>query len=569
MTDKNEGVGKDAGRPGEVPGQKRPHATLDLKATEVKEQSAPDPAKPAADATAKSSASASASSAKREDAAATGKPAAGAASARPASSPAKASSFFTHLAAGIIGGAFAFLGSQLVSTQTAYNSLDTASLKVRAGELEERVSTLEKAPKPAPDPELAKKLGDAEGRLAKLEVATGAIPALREAQEKQAAETKGLADAVVRENSDTADRDRIAKLEERLAMLAAADTGPDGTRLPQLAAITGKIVDLEASLGAQIAALRKTMPADIADRLSEVAETSEAAKSATQRFDRELAAVRTETARAGQRVESSKAETERVTTALEGIQEDARKLSAALGELKTSVGVELKGVARPADVSSAIAPVAGKVAALEQNLQSVVKSEEGRNANAERIVLSLELGSLKRAVDSGRPYAPELERVRKAAGPAMDLSALDRYKDTGVPSLPDLERTFRPVMNGVIDAAAEPAEGSVVERLLAGARSVVRVRKVSHSEDDQSAEAIVARIETALKEGRLGEVIEQAKAIPPQAFGPADEWLQAVKARHAVDQAIAGIEGELKASLTGAKPTPAADAAKPAAKDKN
>jgi hypothetical protein len=97
----------------------------------------------------------------------------------------------------------------------------------------------------------------------------------------------------------------------------------------------------------------------------------------------------------------------------------------------------------------------------------------------------------------------------------------------------------------------------------------VRVRKVSHSEDDQSAEAIVARIETALKEGRLGEVIEQAKAIPPQAFGPADEWLQAVKARHAVDQAIAGIEGELKASLTGAKPTPAADAAKPAAKDKN
>jgi hypothetical protein len=144
------------------------------------------------------------------------------------------------------------------------------------------------------------------------------------------------------------------------------------------------------------------------------------------------------------------------------------------------------------------------------------------------------------------------------------------YKDTGVPSLPDLERAFRPVMNGVIDAAAEPAEGSVVDRLLAGARSVVRVRKVSHSDEDQSAEAVVARIEAALKEGRLGDVIEQAKSIPPQAAGPADEWLQAVKARHAVDQAIAGIEGELKASLTGAKASPpAADAAKPAAKDKN
>jgi hypothetical protein len=125
-------------------------------------------------------------------------------------------------------------------------------------------------------------------------------------------------------------------------------------------------------------------------------------------------------------------------------------------------------------------------------------------------------------------------------------------------------------MNGIIDAAAEPAEGSVVERLLAGARSVVRVRKVSHSDEDQSAEAVVARIEAALKEGRLGAVIEQAKAIPPQAAGPADEWLQAVKARYAVDQEIAGVEGELKASLTEAKTSPLpADGAKPAAKDKN
>jgi hypothetical protein len=570
MTDKNESAGKDASRPGDTAGQKRPHATLDLKATEIKEQPAQDPPKAAPEATAKSSASASASSAKREETAAAGKPAAGATAARPASSPSKAGAFFTHLAAGIAGGALALAGSHLVSTQATYNSLDAASLKVRAGQIEERVAALEGAPKPiTPDPELAQKLGDAASRVAKLEEASNAIPALREAQEKLASETKGLAEAAARASADTADRDRIAKLEERLSMLAAADTGPDGGRLPQLAAITGKIADLEASIGAQIAALRKSIPADIGDRLAEVAEASEAAKSGTQRFDRELAAARTEAARIGQRVEASKAEADRHAVAFEAIQEDARKLTAALGELKTSVGAELKGVARPADVSAAIAPVASKVAALEQSLQGVVKSEEGRNANAERIVLSLELGNLKRAVDSGRPYAPELERVRKAAGGTMDLSALDRYKDAGVPSLPDLERAFRPVMNGIIDAAAEPAEGSVVERLIAGAKSVVRVRKVSHSDEDQSAEATVARIEAALKEGRLGEVLEHAKAIPPQAAGPADDWLQALKARYTVDQAIAGAEGELKASLTGAKPSPPTDAAKPAAKDKN
>jgi hypothetical protein len=197
----------------------------------------------------------------------------------------------------------------------------------------------------------------------------------------------------------------------------------------------------------------------------------------------------------------------------------------------------------------------------------VIKNEETRNANAERIVLALELASLKRAIDSGGPYAPELDVVRKAGGGAMDLTALDRYKDTGAPSLSDLERQFQPVMNAVIDATAEPADGSVVDRLLANAKSIVRVRKISHTVEDQSAEATVSRIEAALKEGRLGDVIELAKAIPPQAAGPADDWLQGVKARYAVDQAISGLEDELKASLLG--PVPARDAEKPAAKDKN
>jgi hypothetical protein len=95
---------------------------------------------------------------------------------------------------------------------------------------------------------------------------------------------------------------------------------------------------------------------------------------------------------------------------------------------------------------------------------------------------------------------------------------------------------------------------------------------VSHDADDQTAEAVVARIETALKEGRLGEVIEQAKSLPPQSAAPAAEWLAAVKARYAVDQAIASVENELKTSLTAVGPPASGSSpagAKPAAKDQN
>ncbi len=62
----------------------------------------------------------------------------------------------------------------------------------------------------------------------------------------------------------------------------------------------------------------------------------------------------------------------------------------------------------------------------------------------------------------------------------------------------------------------------------------------------------------AHKEGRLGEVIERAKELPPAALKPAEDWLSKVAARHAVDNALAGIEAQLKTSLAGAGAPPSA-----------
>jgi hypothetical protein len=94
------------------------------------------------------------------------------------------------------------------------------------------------------------------------------------------------------------------------------------------------------------------------------------------------------------------------------------------------------------------------------------------------------------------------------------------------------------------------------------------VRRINHEADDTSAEAIVARIEAALNDGRLGDVIAQAKALPQKAQVPIEDWLSRVNARHSVDQALATVETKLKASLSGAPevatPPEAAPAAAPA-----
>ena len=184
-------------------------------------------------------------------------------------------------------------------------------------------------------------------------------------------------------------------------------------------------------------------------------------------------------------------------------------------------------------------------------MKGVINSEQTRRENAERIVLSLELSNLKRALDRGTGYAAELEEVRRASNGKIDLAPLDRFKDTGVATPAQLKAEFRPLINAVLDADVDPADGSVIDRLLSGAKSVVRVRKVNPDSNDMSTEAIVSRVETALNEGRLSDALALAKSLPQRSRVPLDDWIIKVTARDTVDQAIAGVETTLKASLSG------------------
>lgn len=310
--------------------------------------------------------------------------------------------------------------------------------------------------------------------------------------------------------------------------------------------MTGKISDLESTIANQLAALRKGVSQEIETRLAAATEASEAARSGTQRIDRELASIKADEAQITARLDSLKAESDRDGATLQTTQQ-------RLDELKSDLAARLNSYTKPADVTAAVAPVYAKVVALEEKVQGVVKSEKDRKANAQRILLALQLGNLKRAIDRGQGYATELEEARKLSDGTIDLAPLERFQDQGVPTLAELRQDFRAVAFKMIDAATEPADGSIVGRLLAEARSVVRVRKISHSPDDKSVEAMVGRMETALNEGRLGDVIDEAKTLPPPAAEAAKDFLAKVEAREAVDRALTAVDAKLKASLSTAK----------------
>lgn len=575
MTAKSDGSGKGPQGPaGDAGGPKRPSAIIDLKATEVpaKETSQARPTAGAGATGAGQPTDTAKVMAARTDAPAAGKsdtPKASAAAAPPRTAekpqvtaaiqqPAARSGpsfagFATHMAAGIAGGFLALLGADLIGQQLGFAGMPLGSA---TNELQRRVEMLEQArDRNAVPADLAQKVTAAEKRLARIDDVTKGLADVQAAQAKLATDTKTLEGRLAQPAANAEVAGRVAKLEQTLSTLAAAAAGDPQQRIPQLAALSGKLTDLEQALNNQLAEVRRGVSQDIDARAGQAVEASEAARSGTQRLDRELSAVKTEAARTVQRLETFKATDDRLEQAVRAAQEEAGSAKSALEGLRNDVLAQLKTVARPQDVSTAIAPLGAKIATLEQGLAGVVKSEQDRKTNAERIVLSLELANLRRALDRGSGYATELAEVKKVAGSAVDLSVLDRYREQGVPTIVELSREFRGVANAALDAESEQPDASVIDRLLSGAKSIVRVRKTSASTDDKSAEGVLARMESALKLAKLTDVIAESKALSPKAQASAQAWLTKIDARAAVDRAIAQIEDELKVSL-GGKPQP-------------
>jgi hypothetical protein len=402
----------------------------------------------------------------------------------------QSNTFLSHVAAGVAGAVLTLIMA------TLFGLFPPGGSEQASPEIAKKVAALETAMRQraaAPAGDVAAKLSAAESRLKALEEQARALPDLAKAQAKLAADTKALEARAAGPELDA----RLGKIEQALA---GAASGDPAARAGASAAVADKLGELEKIAGAALAA----------------------AKQASQRSDQELAVVKTEAVRLAQRLDA----------------------------LKTDVDARLMGAAKSAD----LAPVAGKLAAFEQDLQRFLKGEGERNSNAQRVLVTLEIANLKRAMDRGDRYAPELDAVRKAAGGTLDVAPLQRYALEGVPTVPALAREFRRVANAAIDAEAEPADASVWERMLNGARSIVRVRKTGHASDDMSAEAVTGRMEAALKDGRLGEVIAQGAKLPPKAALAAEDWLRKVQARHSVDQALGEIEGALKATLASARP---------------
>ncbi|MES1179659.1 MAG: hypothetical protein ABUL43_00525, partial [Hyphomicrobium sp.] len=270
MADEKSGAGSSGGG-------KRPYATLDLKATEINvapakgsasassaassEVPGPAAARTYADASgeagkAKSEARAQSGFAKSENASASASSPKAAKSEEATVIVQKRGGFFSHLAAGIVGGALAF--GAVLWALPELEMRGTSDEQI--GTLAQRLAAVEKKESAEPAPP---DLSGIQSRIADLENAAQKIPGVIESQQRLVAETKAALASAASDAGTPQLIERLGKVEDRLKQMADAGVNdPNANRLEQIAGLTGKVSDLETSLSTQLTALRANVTKD-------------------------------------------------------------------------------------------------------------------------------------------------------------------------------------------------------------------------------------------------------------------------------------------------------------------
>lgn len=151
---------------------------------------------------------------------------------------------------------------------------------------------------------------------------------------------------------------------------------------------------------------------------------------------------------------------------------------------------------------------------------------------------AIALAGLKTAIDRGGPFLSELDALKSVSPEDPSVASLTPLASTGVPSRSDLTREFGQVAEDILAAINQPAAGEGwTDRLMASARSLVKVRPVGNVEGD-SPEAIVARVENKLQNGDLKGAALEWELLPGAGKQASSDFVTKLKNRIEAEERV-------------------------------
>ena len=209
--------------------------------------------------------------------------------------------------------------------------------------------------------------------------------------------------------------------------------------------------------------------------------------------------------------------------------------AAAVEALKT----QLTGAEQA--IQSLRAEIASNKQALEQSTTRLDEAErklEEPRSDVE-MARAIALSGLKTAIDRGGPFLSELDALKSVSPEDPAVAALTPLASNGVPSRSDLVRDFNQGADDILSAINQPEAGEGwTDRLLASARSLVKVRPVGNVEGE-TPEAIVARVENKLQNGDLKGAALEWETLPEAGKQASSDFATKLKNRIEAEERVA------------------------------
>jgi hypothetical protein len=199
-----------------------------------------------------------------------------------------------------------------------------------------------------------------------------------------------------------------------------------------------------------------------------------------------------------------------------------------------------------------VAALDQRIAKLEAALPDLSSAIDRGAASAKSGAAAIAFANLREAVDAGRSYIAELAALRSLAPGISEFGALPTHAEAGIPTLPELARAFQQAAEASPTTAPAPADNSLLDSVIASAKSAVRIRRIDGAANGDQPSAVLARAEAHLKQNELAAAVKEVESLPAPAREAFASWLDGARARASADETLGRLQSALLLSMGGA-----------------
>lgn len=186
-------------------------------------------------------------------------------------------------------------------------------------------------------------------------------------------------------------------------------------------------------------------------------------------------------------------------------------------------------------------------------LKKKVPPTYNRNLNTKTQNLLLAIGQLRLAIKSGKSFSNELSSLN-AFGPVVkkiikSKGVLNDHKGSGISTPIKLQKSFLNLAGKIVQKDRLPEGDDFIDRSIARLAQSLKWRRTDKL-DGNSAEAIVARTEEALKKNNLQEAVKELNSLPQSLIPLVEPWLAKAQALLAANDLLVELQSNAISMLT-------------------